>query len=133
MELDFSALRRALDRLHEARQQVADQPEHELLRDGLIQRFEFSFDLAIKLLRRHLEATEPVAESVRELSFAGLIRLADARGLLRGGLDSWQQFRTARNTSSHAYDALLAQRVLEQISVFADEAEYLYQQLIESR
>ena len=112
---------------------MADQPEHELLRDGLIQRFEFSFDLAIKLLRRHLETTEPVAESVGELSFAGLVRLADARGLLRGGLPIWQEFRAARNTSSHAYDALLAQQVLEQVSVFADEAEYLYQQLIESR
>jgi len=128
-QIDFGPLRRAIDRLTEAVQQVNAQPDNDLLRDGCIQRFEFTFELAAKLLRRYLEATEPVAETVSELSYSGLIRLADARGLLRGGLPVWQNFRTSRNISAHTYDQPLALRVFAVIPSFIEEVEHLFQRL----
>ncbi|HTQ70048.1 MAG TPA: nucleotidyltransferase substrate binding protein, partial [Acidocella sp.] len=54
--IDLSSLNRALATLDEALAAHARVPEDKLIRDACIQRFEYSYELSHKMLRRYLEA-----------------------------------------------------------------------------
>ena len=125
--IDISSLRQALATLDEALAARALAPQDKLIRDACIQRFEYSYELAHKTLRRHLEITEP--RGVAELSFPKLIRLGFDRGLLSESWDVWSAFRDARNATSHAYDEAKAQEVAAVIPAFAKAARFLAAQI----
>ena len=125
--IDLSSLTRALATLDEALAAHALAPEDKLIRDACIQRFEYSYELSHKMLRRFLEATEP--GGISELSFPKLIRLGYARGLLSETWDAWSDFRDARNATSHAYDEGKAREVAAKIPAFAKAARFLAQQI----
>ncbi len=57
IRLELSSLAKAQARLAEALQALAAEPDNTLYRDATIQRFEFTYELAHKLLRRYLEMT----------------------------------------------------------------------------
>ncbi len=46
MALDLSSLQSAVRRLAEGLDELAESPERTLLRDGVIQRFEFTYELS---------------------------------------------------------------------------------------
>ena len=125
--IDITSLRRALATLDEALAVHALRPEDKLVRDGCIQRFEYSHELSHKMLRRYLEATEP--GGVSELSFPKLIRLGYDRGLLTESWDVWSDFRDARNGTSHAYDEDKAREVAAKIPAFAKAAQFMAAQI----
>jgi nucleotidyltransferase substrate binding protein (TIGR01987 family) len=125
--IDISSLRQALATLDEALAARAGAPEDKFIRDACIQRFEYSYELAHKMLRRFLEAAEP--GGVRELSFPNLIRLGFERGLLAQSWDVWMGFREARNATSHTYDEAKAAGVMEKIPAFAVAARFLATQI----
>jgi Nucleotidyltransferase substrate binding protein like len=54
--LDFSALTKAVQSLSQALQAAAGRPDDLLVRDGCIQRFEYTYELSVKYMRRQLEA-----------------------------------------------------------------------------
>ncbi len=125
--IDISSLRQALATLDEALTAHARAPEDKFIRDACIQRFEYSYELTHKMLRRYLEATEPA--EVHQLSFPNLIRLGYERGLLEQSWDVWTKFRDARNATSHAYDEAKASDVVEKIPSFAAAARFMAQQI----
>jgi nucleotidyltransferase substrate binding protein (TIGR01987 family) len=125
--IDISSLRRALAKLDTGLSALARTPEDQLVRDGCIQRFEYSYELAHKMLRRYLEATEP--GGVSEFSFPKLIRLGYERGLLAESWDVWSDFRDARNATSHAYDEDKAREVAAKIPAFAKAAQFMATQI----
>lgn len=129
--LDFSSLGRAADRLREALAARAARPSDEFVRDSVVQRFEFTFELAHVLLKRYLEATSASASEIDAMSFPTLIRTASERGLLRSGWDRWFDFRKARNTTSHAYDEARARLTLDIAPEFLAEVDFLYEKLTE--
>src|SRR5437016_4618539 len=75
------------------------------LRDGLIQRFEFTYELSYKTLRHYLQEWSPSSEEVARMSFAELIRAGTAQGLLRAERPVWRHFRDIRTRTIHTYDA----------------------------
>lgn len=93
----------------------------------MIQRFEFTFDFAHKMLRRVLEATEP--EDISALSFAGLIRTGWEQGLVPSEWRVWHEFRDMRNKTSHTYDEHLAKLVAANVDGFLAEAKALLENL----
>ena len=101
-------VRNAISRLQEA---VA-QPETPILRDAVIQRFEFSFELVWKSLQLYLEHRGLECGSPRatlKKSFAeGLIQTPEEGDVRLQMLDD-------RNLTSHAYDETLAQRIYQHI------------------
>ena len=99
------------------------------VRDALIQRFEYSYELAHKMLKRFLELTEPNAEDIDQMSFSDLIRTGAERGLLLHSWDIWSSYRAARNLTSHTYNESKAIEVCKIIPEFFKEAEYLLMQL----
>ena len=82
-----------------------DVSEDDVYLDGVIQRFEFCFELAWKLMKACLaydgiQANSPRA-SIREGFAAGLIKDAEA----------WLDMLEKRNLSSHTYDEKTAQEI----------------------
>ena len=51
--------RKAVERLREALSDVAQNSDSTVIRNGVIQRFEFTFELAWKFLREYLEDQGP--------------------------------------------------------------------------
>jgi hypothetical protein len=80
MKLDTTSLGNAARRLREGLARWEREPTDEQLRDGLIQRFEFTYDLSHKLLRRYLTEAAASPDEIERLSFADLIRAGNARG-----------------------------------------------------
>lgn len=131
MTLDFSAFAKAIAQLEDAlaycdsdlARQDARLALH--LRAAAIQAFEFTYELAFKLLRRFLIATEPNPAQIGTMTFNEIIRLGYARGLLSADVAAWSGFRQDRGTTSHAYDETKALEVFTGIPEFLREARFL--------
>lgn len=123
-------LQKAIVQLESGLKQYAQSNGNDLIRDGVIQRFEYTYELSWKTLKRFLESTNPVAETIDQMSFSTLIRTAWEQGLLKSSWDIWKNFRDARNDTSHAYDQEKAAKVFVRIPEFLLEVRYLYDQLL---
>ena len=129
MKLDATALVNAVRRLREGLARCAQEPADEQPRDGLIQRFEFTYELSHKMLRRYLRETAAAPNEVERMPFADLIRTGSAQGLLRADWPAWRRFREMRGRTSHVYDVNAAMAVVAAIPEFLQEAEYLCNEL----
>jgi nucleotidyltransferase substrate binding protein (TIGR01987 family) len=129
MPLDFSPLARAVTRLDEGLTRHLGEPADEQLRDGLIQRFEFTYDLAHKMLRRALEEGAAAPDEIDRMSFPTLIRTAFAAGLVASDWTQWRIWREMRNITSHTYDEAKALQVAAAIPDFLTEAHEVVQRL----
>jgi nucleotidyltransferase substrate binding protein (TIGR01987 family) len=127
--LDLSSLVNALNSLSEAVSEMKKQVDNKFIRDATIQRFEYSYELAHKMLKRYLEMTESSAEEVDQMSFQNLIRTGAERGLLLNSWDIWSVYRNARNLTSHTYNEAKAVEVCLVIPDFLHDATYLLDQL----
>lgn len=131
MNLDVTPLRNAVTRLREGliryRRDVADTQ----IRDGLIQRFEFTYELAHRLLKRFLTATSASPGEFAEMTFADLIRSGNERGLLLSDWPAWRVYREMRSKTSHTYDEDVALEVVNGVEAFLEEADYLLARLEE--
>lgn len=103
------------------------QPKDEFVRDAAIQRFEYTYELAWKMLKRHLDESEGAA-TVDPLSRKDLFRLGGERGIVEN-VEAWFAYHRARNETSHTYDENKAEQVYEVARQFAGDAEKLLQEL----
>ena len=129
MTLDFSPLANAVARLEEGLARFALDVGDAQIRDGLIQRFEFTYDLAHKMLRRALEESAANPAEIDQMSFPTLIRTASEMGLLGGDWSDWRSYREMRNITSHTYDEAKALQVTAAIPAFLGEAKEVLRRL----
>ena len=101
----------ALAQLEEAIQRYQQSPNDTLYRDGLIQRFEFTVELAWKSIKEYLEDQGMVLSIA---SPRGILKEAFAAGVLDDGAQ-WNAILTARNLTSHVYDEKTAVDIAQQI------------------
>jgi nucleotidyltransferase substrate binding protein (TIGR01987 family) len=130
MKLDLSSLKKAINALNRALNEYEKNPS-EFVKDSCIQRFEFTYELSHKFIKRYLEITEANPDEIEEMSFQQLIRRATEKGLLLSDWESWKDYRKSRGKTSHTYDEDTATEVFEAIPDFLKEAEYLYKRLEE--
>ena len=128
-QIDYSSLSRAVSSLEEGVNAYIKNPENLFIRDATIQRFEYTYELAHKMLKRYLELSEPNAETIDQMAFPALIRTASERGLLLNGWDVWKLYRDARNITSHTYNEEKASNVCKMIPAFLSEVSYLLAKL----
>lgn len=129
--LDLGSFAGAIDRLAEAVAALQAQPDNALIRDAAIQRFEFTYELAHKMLRRYLEMTAADPQAVEQSSFQDLIRTGSEQGLLRSDWERWREWRQARAITSHTYDEKKARQVAAVVPDFLAEARHLHGRLSE--
>ena len=125
MPLDIAPLANAIDRLRKGLARHKSEPLDEPLRDGLIQRFEFTYELGDKTLRRYLQEQAASSEEAAGMSFAELIRAGNAQGPLRAEWPTWRHLRAVRTRTIHTYDSETAAAVAAEIPKFLEDAEYL--------
>ncbi len=117
----FHNYRKALARLNEAIALSEERGLSELEQQGLIQGFEFTFDMAWKSLRDFI--VERGFEGEREKPIRVIVDAA-ARGIVDEKM--WRKMYEARNKTSHSYDEEIADDIAENI---VDEYQALFIQL----
>jgi nucleotidyltransferase substrate binding protein (TIGR01987 family) len=122
--LDFTPLSKAIATLASALQDTATRPHDLLARDGCIQRFEYTYELCVKSLRRQLEELADSPAEIDALGYKDMLRVAVERGLVADAVP-WFGFRELRNITSHAYDPDKAARVFDGIPEFLVHAQQL--------
>ena len=131
MLLDFSALRNSILSLEKAIKRSLAEPHDEEVRDAVIQRFEYTFELSWKMLRRKLKIDSPSSLEIDALDFKDLIRVGAKGGFIKDP-EVWFDYRSARNKTSHNYQAIVAKEVYSAALKFISDAKFLLSSL-ESR
>ena len=117
----FLSLTKAMDRSKQ-------NPEDLEVRDACIQRFEYTYELSIKFIKRYIETENPSPENIDQMNYRDFLRLAAEIGLIEI-VELWFQFREARNITSHAYDETKAIEVFNVIPSFIQQVNYLLEKL----
>ena len=116
----MESLGNALDRFGEA---LAHRDPDEIVMDGTIQRFEFTFELFWKTLRRFLQR-----EGIDTASPKNTLRHAYRRGLLERE-QPWLDMLEDRNRSSHVYNAEMARAIFGRLPSHYHELRECFERL----
>jgi nucleotidyltransferase substrate binding protein (TIGR01987 family) len=134
--LDLSAFTSAIHSLSEGIAVVSDEKwfyaqspsVQNTLVAGVIQNFEFVYEISIKMLRRRLEIDAASPSEVDQDNFRDLLRSAAEKGLI-ADVEAWFNYRKMRNTTAHTYDHEKAQKVYQGTLAFLTHAQVLLQNL----
>jgi len=119
-EISINPLKKAVVSLEKALFQNKD----EFLRDAVIQRFEYTFELSWKLLKRYLG----LYSNVTSLNIKDIFREAGKQGLI-GNVEHWFEFLEARNLTSHTYNEFTAENTYDTALQFLPEVKVLTEKL----
>ena len=97
----FNDYQKALARLREA----IEAPESDLKSDAVIQRFEFTYEMAWKTVKLYLEK-----KGIEVNSPGSVFSESNRLGLIKDG-NGWTYLQKCRNMTSHTYDEILALQV----------------------
>ena len=99
-EQKLQSYHKALNRLAEVVNEMDKRQLNDFEADGLIQRFEFTFELAWKLIKSYAEY-QGIDKDI--MGSRDAIRWACENGLLSDS-DTWMEMIKRRNDTSHTYD-----------------------------
>ena len=119
-EISLKPLSTALQQLNKA----LAQPENEFIRDSVIQRFEFTFELSWKSMQRFLEADRPLADT----STRTVLREAHAQGMITS-VEPWFEFQKYRNMTSHIYSEEMSKEIYVKVKAFPALCSHLLNEL----
>ena len=123
----FDNFARALALLRQAIDESTVRQLSALEQEGLIQRFEYTWELAWKLLRDYLDAQGVVLATVTP---AAVIKAANAARIIEDG-DTWMKALDARNRMSHTYSLRSFERVIADIRThYLAALDGLYRRLL---
>lgn len=128
-KLDITSFENALKSLIDILVMYDENPSDIVVRDATIQRFEYTYSLALKMLSRFINNESK--EIIHTMTFNQLIRTANQFGLLKSNLEIWDDYRQKRNSTSHTYDEAIALEVMSIVPNFKDDAEFLLSKLKE--
>ncbi|HLG59328.1 MAG TPA: HI0074 family nucleotidyltransferase substrate-binding subunit [Vicinamibacterales bacterium] len=133
MPLDLSALRDALAALDRSLGYLhsdfaKDVGLREQFRAASIQAFEFTYEVAFKMLKRQLEAMAGTPSAVDEMTFMQVVRAGAEAGLVLD-VGRFQDYRGKRNITSHTYDQAKAEEIVAVLRDFASDVRFLLAEL----
>ncbi|MDD5687020.1 MAG: nucleotidyltransferase substrate binding protein [Elusimicrobia bacterium] len=130
MALDLSSLRRAVNSLERAAKVASaiikgpvNTDQEEVIRAGVIQNFEFTFELCWKFIKRWLELNVAGA-NVDGITRKELFRMA-AESQLIDNVESWIVYNISRNETAHTYNETKAEDVYESAVKFVKDSKAL--------
>jgi nucleotidyltransferase substrate binding protein (TIGR01987 family) len=132
--LDLTSLKKALaalQRVTNVYQRFIDhhasEDELEAVKSGVIQHFEFSYELSWKFIKRWLmiNISPDIADGITRRE---LFRLG-AENKLIDHIEQWMIFHGARNSTSHTYDQTIADEIFDIAYQFIPYAQNLLTQL----
>ena len=128
--LDLSSFEKAINSLGSIIKRYANEGDVDL-RDAVIQRFEYTYSMSLKMIKRFLKQNDISEDEINGMTFNEIIRRANQFNLLLTNLETWDEYRKKRNMTSHTYDEETAQKVMTIIPAFKDEAKFLLNKLKE--
>ena len=134
MKLDYSSLASAVAQLQKSVDYLhsdlarKDADLREQFRAATIQAFEFSYELAVKMIRRQLALIVANPDELHEIDFADLMRDAADAGIVRDA-PSYLQYREIRNRTSHTYNAERAEETVAAMDEFLRDMRLLLKEL----
>ena len=118
---------RAVSRLSEALECYHEYPEDSVLKeifiDVLVKRFEFSFEMCWKAIKRML-----AYKGITEQSPRGCLKEAFQQGWIENEHIVLSMLEM-RNTTAHTYDLSAAKEILDLVPKYLKEFQHIYQQL----
>jgi nucleotidyltransferase substrate binding protein (TIGR01987 family) len=135
--LDLSALQRAIQTYSSACYAAQDMAVistlssalQEVIQAGIIQHFEFTYELCWKFMKRWLEKNYG-SVGIDGITRRELFRLATETQLI-DSIEIWMLYHQARNQTSHTYDPKIALEVYQNSIEFLPIAQRLLQRLQE--
>lgn len=116
---------KALQRLKEAAEVFKQKDTGDVIRDGLIQRFEFTYELSWKTTKEYLEDIGIVDKNSPKVIF----REAYSQKLIENE-ENWLLMLNDRNQTSHVYQEKMAEEIAGRIvDIYIKEFELLLQKL----
>lgn len=107
-DLDISNLLKASDRFHE----ILQIEQNDIVRDAAIQRFEFTYELVWKTLKKIL-----AKRGVEANSPTTVFRMA-AKDKIIENVDTWFDFINFRNQTVHVYNPIIAEEIYNNLPIF---------------
>lgn len=107
----FDNYKRAFVLLREAIETMDERELTQLEKEGIIQRFEYTWELAWKVIKDYLEHEGVTLDKITP---ASVIRAAFAAKIIKDG-ETWMQALDARNKMSHVYSLKKFEEVIEEI------------------
>jgi len=136
MALDLSSLKKAIASLKNALNvaipaslEAMPEDQQEVIKAGVIQNFEFTYELCWKFMKRWLEVNIGTAY-VEGVTRRELFRLSVENKLIKD-VDQWMEYHDARNETSHTYDQDTADDIFQVAQTFFSDAFELLQVLKE--
>ena len=135
MKLDLSSLRKAVESLDKTLNVFNDygftsglsKDQEDTVRAGVIQNFEFTYELCWKFMKRWLQVNLGPAY-VEGVARRQLFRLSAENKLIED-VDKWMEYHDARNETSHTYDEGTAEDVFDAACEFLADAQKLLEAL----
>lgn len=125
-EKAFKSLNKAVDLMRQ--QDPEDKDLVDALRDSVVQRFEYTYELAFKFIKRQLKTMSANPQEIDSMDFRDVLRSAGEAGLV-ANVQAFYRYRLARNITSHTYDEDKAEEVLEVVPDFISDARALLEKL----
>ncbi len=110
LEIKLGNFENALNRLKEAVEELKKDTAGDIVRDGVIQRFEFTYELAWKATKEYLEDVGIADKN----SPKAVIKEAYAQRLITEE-KNWLLMLNDRNMASHVYEEKMAQEISDRI------------------
>ncbi len=119
-QLILDPLKKALASLEEALAEPLEGRLAKNIRDSVIQRFEYTYQLSWKTLKRALFMYFGHDEDI----IRDIFRRGHETGLI-GDIEAWLAFHAARNLTTHTYNEKRAEEVYETARAFLPRAQSL--------
>ncbi|MBI2026910.1 MAG: nucleotidyltransferase substrate binding protein [Deltaproteobacteria bacterium] len=119
-EINIEPFEKAVASLSDA----LDQKWTVLVQDATIQRFEYTFELSWKLLKRYFK----VNNNIDLFNIKEIFREAGKQKLI-DHVENWFEYLEARNLTSHTYDHKIAEKVYEKARLFEKDARLLLKKM----
>ena len=101
---------------------------HEQFRNSAIQCFEFTHELAFKMMKRQLEQMSPDPAAIDKMAYMDIVRSAAEAGLVTD-VARFKDYRDKRNITSHTYNQAKAGKIEAILPDFRDDMRSLLAEL----
>jgi len=133
MRLDLTSLRSALAALEKSlgflNSELAENADlREQFRAAAVQAFEFTHELAFKMLKRQLEQMAADPAEIDKMAYMDLVRSGAEAGLI-ADVARFRDYWEKRNITSHTYDQTKAEQIVAVLSDFRDDIRLLLAEL----
>lgn len=122
-KLDLTNIKNAIATLEEAINYYntdVEQPIKNMYADSCIQRFEYTYELSWKIMKKYLKLFFNKTE--QELTVKNIFRYMQGYGLIKDWT-KWVEYNDARNNTSHEYNLNKAQFVLSVLQSFLEDVK----------